>query len=734
MKLIMPQPARVLLLRLSATWPFARPSFAAGNEVSIAPGALLLGEMTAIAEGRAASLPFYPSSGAEVAWITIARDAESLQAAIADLRAWIIPSFGWDDPQRPIVIPEPGEHGEIPAALAELAPAGYFRWRTRREDVDAVAAKLSELRALMASRPHHTSERIPSLLEMRQQFHVATAAGNRDAAEAAIEAIDRYQLDTAANTAFMRILLADRFGDVNAIVGREGIHRVLALRLPSQVRTAILHAYHRVILKGLEDRNEFAEAAAAYVQHVEPDVGGLVVAAGTTDSAVVARLRGYRAYAHADATLAAEVLEAASDNPLSVLLRPLLERPPEPEPTLEQRFYQARLRGDWAAVQSLGIGLLDETDEHVPVLRKSLQFQPNSELAVRLDGLGSPPVFTDAVDVPCESVPVAPRSWFDWLSQLREQHWEIAARFSDEPHQLISEIAATEIEQISLALEELYTGDDLRPGTTLERVLLTGLAPMIEELVRDERFPEARFGALYEQLLLVWAHVRQGSLSRVDGQLLLSLADATIRVSPAAACQAVEQVRKWWESRPVRAMLAFGFEATDLLLDLTTDRDTASALWYGVAEVARQNRQVLSHTERSLLSYLADRLGIGDAIVSGYIPPVVSEEEVDPLGSLNLKKIAILHSWAPDAAHRAADLLRKRIDATIVEIQAEEKTTRVKAAGNSDLLLFLPRRSAHQLFYGLDASARDKIVYVPGVTASSIVFALEQWARKHASV
>jgi hypothetical protein len=55
----------------------------------------LAAELIALQNGETASLPFFrPDS---ILWITTAPDAENLEMAIEDLRAWILPSLGWED-------------------------------------------------------------------------------------------------------------------------------------------------------------------------------------------------------------------------------------------------------------------------------------------------------------------------------------------------------------------------------------------------------------------------------------------------------------------------------------------------------------------------------------------------------------------------------------------------------------------------------------------------------------
>jgi hypothetical protein len=575
---------------------------------------------------------------------------------------------------------------------------------------------------------------------MRQQFHAASAAGNREAAEIAIDTIDRFQLDSASNTLFMRILLAEAFGDFHFIVSGETGRRVLSLQLPRKVRTAILNAFHHVYFAANEDAGDYQAAAAAYSATWESEIGGLIANARVTDSTGIARLTAYRAVLLSDERLAATVRDAIPNDPVVGLFPAPVVPPstPLPDLSLEHQFYQARVRNDWIEVQRLGLQLLKDSDEPIAVLRRSLEYEPNSvllqSLAERVRVAESlQPTTTSAIAAPVVDADLSRPSWLRWLVLIGAHNWDAAAQLVEERHTASADITDGDVGKMSFALEELYTGENLNVGSPLERSLRSGLPVMIQEFSEDSGFPRARYGELYEQMLIMWGHVRQGSLLLVDGQLLLSLADAVIRAKPGSTHPAVEQLVRWWEAKPVRAMLGFAFEAIDLMLDVTNDHVTASGLWFGVADVARQNVAVLSATERSLLRYLARRMQIADAVVAGYVPEESTAEDSDPLQSSGLRRIAIVHSWAADAARRAIELLRSRTSADIVEIQAEERTAKVKAAANNDVLLFLHRRSAHQLFYGLDTSAREKIVYVPGVTASSIVFALEQWASKHMS-
>jgi len=56
--------------------------------------------------------------------------------------------------------------------------------------------------------------------------------------------IDRFALDTASNTAFMRIRLKTAFGDYAGIVSSQDLNNVIALRMPQSVQGAIIAAFH----------------------------------------------------------------------------------------------------------------------------------------------------------------------------------------------------------------------------------------------------------------------------------------------------------------------------------------------------------------------------------------------------------------------------------------------------------------------------------------------------------
>jgi len=97
---------------------------------------------------------------------------------------------------------------------------------------------------LNRAKPDIALELVPSLLELRQHFRLALVMGDRNSTETVVKTIDRFALDTASNTAFMRIRLKTAFGDYEGIVSSQDLNNVIALRMPQSVQGAIIAAFH----------------------------------------------------------------------------------------------------------------------------------------------------------------------------------------------------------------------------------------------------------------------------------------------------------------------------------------------------------------------------------------------------------------------------------------------------------------------------------------------------------
>lgn len=227
--------AAPLFAQFNTNWAARKPALAlalTGDEIPGFSGHPLEAEIKALCDGKPATLPFF--KGDEVAWCTMAPAADDLRQAVLQLQAWILPSFGWEQPPGGLVSPQTAV-GPLSQEILRVSPTGYFRWRCRTADFQAVVARLALRQRLESSRPPKTRPYRPSLFELRSRFSTALLLGGRDDAEQAVADIAQNQLDSAANILFMRIRMWHRFREFDRIVNHPDLPRLRTQPLPATV-------------------------------------------------------------------------------------------------------------------------------------------------------------------------------------------------------------------------------------------------------------------------------------------------------------------------------------------------------------------------------------------------------------------------------------------------------------------------------------------------------------------
>lgn len=706
---------------LLSSWPATDEGTLARQRIS--------SEVARFRNGQGASLPFRMRDG--VAWVTVAPSSADLHREIESLRAWLLPSFGWEDPRQPFVAPGEASTTLAGALLAE-SPAGYFRWRCAAADYATVADRLARMRALAAKRPEHLYERAPSLLELRQQFRTALLTGARDAAAAAMRAIDHYQLDSAVNTHLMRVRMLDQFGEYAAIVGDPTVEQLLGLRLPRAVRSALVRAYHATLVAPSE--GEGAEAAAlAYRDRMHAAVGGLLAIARPEDGPEIARSLAYRAWVTGDLDQAAALLPTA-DTTVASLLQSVVDSrtvSPSAAASVSEVFENALRRGDLRALQDIAPSLLTELGASggrevqgnpMGAIRQSLQVLPNATLAAELAQAG---------DAPAAS-PAMPQSWSELLVRLRAGDIAAAERFLsldsvDRPSP--ERLPSGERDAALSTLEELLTA----PTYTVEAysgwVANVALPAFVEDFVSDPQFPRSELSSLYLQLLRLWAEHKHGSAYAPDGQLLLVLATAVLQHLVGSEGEVAAFLVGWWRARPIRAALPFLLDAIDVILDFTASDGPAQQLWLDGASLAARDSANLSVTERTLWRRLGLRAGFDGPAVEEVLPAApatpAGQSAVDVLRTVGLTKIAIV-SLHRRPAEEARDILADRTGASVFVVDETVAGPGTRAAQSADAVLFVWAATKHAVFRAFD-TVRDRLIYVQGTGAGSIVLALERW-------
>jgi hypothetical protein len=659
---------------------------------------LLSDEIEAFLAGETAHLP-YVASAAQTTWMTVSPDASGLRVAITGLRAWVIPSFGWEDPKRPIVAPT-AYSGELASPLASVSPAGYYRWHsTTAVGVTTVVEKLAAWRRLNKLRPLTATVVNRSLFELREQFYLAVATGDRTLAEESVEAIDQRQLDTASNTSFMRTRIRARFGSHDQIVHDPNLDRMLSLRLPKITANSIIEAFFEFYIRPLLENGRDAEARQFYKTALLPRLGGLLAGADEKEG-------------DGASWFLAELAEPFDGEALE---------PAEQDD--EQAFIGALRRRDWRLVQELGIALHGDSDTS-PVVRQfvrsvlveSLAYEQNQDLSSILELTSS--------------VKPQTSSWLSLGSDIAEGHFTAAEAFLDiDERPILDPVDRGLIKQLLSFAEEIMTDPDQGTGTRFDIVANRLLPVMVEDIIGDLEYPRCEIVDGYLTLLDLWVTSRAGRAIPGEANVVLSLAASVIQCSASAEWVVVEHLRMWWTSKSVKATLPYLLAALELLAEFSSAHGTAQGLWIDGASFIKDHSILLTSTERELWKSIGLHLGFDQGTVAEYLDfqgtPLQGEDSIDIFATSNLKKVAIV-SLHEKSAKAAADLIRQRSGAEVIIVSDHVAGAATQSAQSADVVLVVWAATKHSVYRAFD-KVRDKLAYVQGTGPSSILLALERW-------
>ena len=659
---------------------------------------LLSAEVDALLAGEAAHLPYVQDRDRTV-WMTVAPDAAALRAAITGLRAWIIPSFGWEDPARPIVSPS-AYSGDLAVPLATVSPAGYYRWHsTTSAMTKTILPKLTSWRKLRSRKPQPNPRTNRSLFELREQFYLALATGDRPLAEESVQAIDHRQLDTASNTSFMRTRIRARFGSHDQIVHDPNLDRMLALRLPRVTSNAIIEAFFEFYIRPLIQSNRNSDAREYYRIALFPKLAGVLSVASESDG------EGARWF------LKELTTEAA---PNVVINAPQSD---------EQSFINAVRTGDWRSVQQLG-PVLEEIDG-VPAillqfvrsgLLESLKHEPNPDLERRIDPNG---LRGDNK-----------RPWRSFMADVLASRFAAAEAFLNLEQRPLLDLGDKQLLSLLLSqAEEIMTDPNGTVDDRFDFVSSRVLPLFIEDTVGDLDYPRCEIAFAYMTLLSLWVANRGGRAIAGESNVVLSLAAAILQCHSDMEAQVIHHLRIWWDRKPVKATLPYLLAALELLADFSSDHTTAQGLWIDGATFIKEHSVLLTSTELGLWRIIGNNLGFDLGTVDEYVPDkeISSQSEIseDIFAAQGLKKVAIV-SLHEKSAKAAADIIRQRAGAEVVIVSDHVAGAATQNAQTADVVLVVWAATKHSVYRAFD-KVRDKLAYVQGTGPSSILLALERW-------
>jgi hypothetical protein len=639
------------------------------NVTDLATGHPLYYEVMALEQGNPCSFPYFGVG--RVNWVTFGGNLQTLYRGIEDVRAWLIPNIAWEE-AHPVVV---GASGRTPLAqvIVAASPHGYFRWCSAPDEAEAVARKLRQMRELDLRRPVLGVSRMPSLFELRREFQVALATADWPAAQRAISMIDVHQLDTATNTAQMRVRLLGLTGSDREILQTVERTGLLSLRLPSKVVACILEAYARSELGRMEDRADYRAAADRYKAHIHPIVADVLSTVDVPESSEVVRLMAYRAWAD----------------------------------------------GDEAALSGMA---LESSDPAIAFLVNDL-FKGNRGAAATAS---ANPVGVPQVLVIPES---GAESWQSLVEGVRHGRVELVRGCIDEFMSLQRLLRPDQASECSQTLIEMFTDPVVTAtpkGLTLANEVLLGA---IDNVLCEVGFPRPSLVELYSAILQIWGQEHGESTYPPDGQLVISIAEGLLTLSKKRENEVVDALRGWWSRRPNRVRLPWLLEALDLLSMQLNDTSSIESLWMQGADLIRRDPSTLAWGEDVLWRQVGRRLGLPEESLVELLgtPAPVATSHDDPLRTANLRKIAIV-TLQERAGRIAAEALKERTDAEIQLVSSLGADDATRAASECDVILFVWAASKHAVLRAFDG-VREKIQYVQGTGPTSIVLAAERWVR-----
>jgi hypothetical protein len=284
------------LTALSASFPKGWGIPFSGLDAVVDPSHPLFGEIEALGNGHVSTFPFIRGSVAN--WVTFGGTSTSLRDSVDTLRAWLMPLHATEE-MNPIVSPA-NASGTLALKIISVSGHGYFRWKSLATNVERIAKKLAQIRFLERRRPNLSTNRTPSLLELRNEFQIAYTMADWEGAEHAIEQIDALQLDSALNSTQMRIRLWAGLAEYERVIRHAESTNLLYLNITDKIRQLILEAYASVELGPLEDAGSFSEASTRYRDRLHKKLAGAIGALRDASATRLMRLVAYRAWADDD--------------------------------------------------------------------------------------------------------------------------------------------------------------------------------------------------------------------------------------------------------------------------------------------------------------------------------------------------------------------------------------------------------------------------------------------------
>ncbi|MDH4442705.1 MAG: hypothetical protein QE284_20275 [Rhizobium sp.] len=660
-----------LVAELASTWPkaFRTPVAPADRKAQSALNAMA----EVLRQGAIGSLPYFLSTNDSISWITLGGRNADLRHYADDLRSWIFPYHG---PADSLTLVADAGSGRLGQRIADVTPEGYLRWTTPSSNARAVLEVLSTMHTYIASAPAMQQGSASSLSSLRLQFSMALRIGDWSAAASAVEEIDRRQLDQAHRTMQMRIRLLDAQGAIAELLAYVVKQEAWIFSNPRRIVAAILRAVYEVGIEPLEVAGHFQAALNLFKVEWYPR------------------------------------------------LAPLLEHAEEAR---HLKAYAAVVDRDYAKVESLFPSISQGAAAYLRSLVPIPSFVANAPIVP--EAAVSDPLLDVA---PPSPAPLEVRNgasfWTSLHAAVRDGRQERARSLLEE----VDSALLSDIEFLSAAPDALLEllSDDAIEARTASRILRHEvLSLIIDVIVGSSRFPSLQHVEIYLGLADGLTYLRGASANEADAQLLLGLISGAVFLDPKYADRCSAIIREWWAQRAIVTRIPWLIAALDTVALLHPDPTTLQTLWADGLILAERKQYRLTPSELKTWRRVGAAIEYSATDAATFLDPVAPDtihEAIDILAQAGLERIAIV-SLQETGAREAAAELSSRTNAEVILVNGLVQGGQTRRAAEADLILFVWAASSHAVYRAFD-DCRDRLVYVQGTGAASIVSAAEKWA------
>lgn len=712
-----------------------------------------------LAEGQPTVLPYRTPQ--QDAWIIIAKQRHDLEETLTYIRTFVVPTYA----EFPTAHGMPELRAFDPTGNplqvlgSQLYPAGYYSLQSPKGNFERILQRLGLWLDLESQRPAAPNTRRPHYRELQSDFSSALAAGNWEEAERCLYDLQRLHLTTADNLEFLRIQLLAQQQQWHAIWQLGDFEVLACLRMPREVRRAMLTAFHYSELLPHEAHGAWMEGLEAFrtararlglllTSRLELTTSPVVrvfafAAAASGDRAAWAALRSVDPSPETQTCLAA--LEAFLPlEPAQVAIDPLTRA----QVALREADYDTAMEYADAVSEPTDRALLwleigfcindNVTAEKALLIYWDLSTEDQAQLGQRdahvpryltyLEDLIKPAP-TEPPTVP----PPAPiENWAAWF--------RLALKQLDDPRLVPA------LDPLGLVTDERFWSlsgvielNDLLLGfmDAAKRMNLPYTQRAIRALVnlflKDPAFPrpDDAYADLYETLYV--ALLERSERNVTNGLSVLRLVEAILQHAPSRADRLWLNLRQWYE-QPRPALEVCVLETFDLLaeyglagslladwyrdwvtnlLDLPMPRERVEIeMWLAFGKWIQPGQDLLSRLSKALLE-------------------ATSTEESNPVTALPAGYRIRIFTFRTHSAERVREALLARNGALDVQICAEKDLSpQARAmAEHADLVVLVTTCISHALTYGIGPYLERPPLYPQSSGSTSIMRSIEEHLR-----